>query len=169
MTDSKYSLAEVVDSERFGSFVIHASSNGRPVTILRLPRDSLALSAGWQQQVQTAVQLRHPHIQQVQELFLDQKHLNVVLGPCTGGSLQQYVLQMGGRLSEEQTRWLFQQLVLAVDYLHSMRVVGLGLENTMLQVRSTNRIHALPLIPSIKQQPNFSQLDARQFRSHYCS
>lgn len=134
----QYSVQAELDPGKFGSSLLRAISrrDGRAYSILRLPRTSLALHGDWQQQVQQAVLLRHPHIMQVHEMFLDDQYLNVVLDDCTGGSLQQYVLEQGGRLSEDQA-WLFQQLVLAVDYLHSRHVAGLDLQEVMLQVRHT--------------------------------
>ena len=65
----------------------------------------------------------------------------IVMEYAGGGSLFNYV-QRAGRLREAAARWFFQQLVLALDYIHKKGVVvrDVKLENALLQVRLTKRV-----------------------------
>lgn len=83
--------------------------------------------------------LWHPHVIKLYKVFLTSTHLAVVLeyagvphgvvvhtGICTTpgahpdcGDMYDYVSKRG-RLSESSARWIFQQLMVAVDYLHQM-------------------------------------------------
>ena len=44
---------------------------------------------------------------------------------AAGGDMFEYVVRRGG-LREAEARWFFQQLVVAVDYIHRMVRGGLG-------------------------------------------
>ncbi len=60
-------------------------------------------------------------------------NINIVLEYANGGSLFAYV-QAQRRLTEEIARWVFQQLIFAVDYCHKKGVAlrDIKLENTLL-------------------------------------
>eukprot|EP01023_Acetabularia_acetabulum_P065366 TRINITY_DN8646_c0_g2_i2.p1 TRINITY_DN8646_c0_g2~~TRINITY_DN8646_c0_g2_i2.p1 ORF type:complete len:144 (+),score=28.11 TRINITY_DN8646_c0_g2_i2:350-781(+) len=75
-------------------------------------------------------QLLHPHIIQYKEVFLTDKYLSIVMEYAPGGDMFEYVVKKGG-LKEEEARWFFQQLIIAVDYCHRM---GLKAEETVLPV-----------------------------------
>jgi hypothetical protein len=53
------------------------------------------------------------------QVFLTERHLVLVMEYASGGNLFQYVSQRGG-LSEQDARWFFQQLIIALAYCHSM-------------------------------------------------
>jgi serine/threonine protein kinase len=53
-------------------------------------------------------------------VFLTPTHLVLVLEYCPGGDLFHYVTARKGGLSEDEARWFFQQLMVAVDYCHRM-------------------------------------------------
>eukprot|EP00210_Caulerpa_lentillifera_P003735 g3568.t1 len=77
--------------------------------------------------------LLHPHIIEFKEVFLTRKHLCIAMEYAPGGDLFDYVVKRKG-LKEEQTRWFFQQLIIAIDYCHRMGVANrdIKLENTLL-------------------------------------
>ncbi|KAI3438615.1 hypothetical protein D9Q98_001038 [Chlorella vulgaris] len=78
-------------------------------------------------------QLVHPHIIQFKEVFLTQQHLSIAMEYAAGGDMFEYVVRKGG-LRESEARWFFQQLIVAVDYIHRMGVANrdIKLENTLL-------------------------------------
>lgn len=78
-------------------------------------------------------QLVHPHIIQFKEVFLTQRHLGIAMEYAAGGDMFEYVVRKGG-LRESEARWFFQQLIVAVDYIHRMGVASrdIKLENTLL-------------------------------------
>ncbi|KDD76995.1 protein kinase [Helicosporidium sp. ATCC 50920] len=78
-------------------------------------------------------QLVHPHIVQFKEVFLTPRYLGIVMEYAAGGDMFEYVVCKGG-LRESEARWFFQQLIVAVDYIHRMGVANrdIKLENTLL-------------------------------------
>eukprot|EP01026_Neomeris_dumetosa_P045188 TRINITY_DN3826_c1_g1_i1.p1 TRINITY_DN3826_c1_g1~~TRINITY_DN3826_c1_g1_i1.p1 ORF type:complete len:373 (-),score=56.07 TRINITY_DN3826_c1_g1_i1:667-1695(-) len=77
--------------------------------------------------------LIHPHVIQFKEVFVTDEYLCIVMEYAAGGDLFDYVAKKGG-LKEEEARWLFQQLMVAIDYCHKMEIVNrdIKLENTLL-------------------------------------
>lgn len=75
----------------------------------------------------------HPHIVQLQEVFLTDQYLGIAMEYANGGDTFDYVVQQKG-IHEPQARWLFQQLIIAIDYCHRKGIVNrdLKLENTLL-------------------------------------
>jgi serine/threonine protein kinase len=63
--------------------------------------------------------LVHPHIIHFKEVFLTDKYLGIVMEYAAGGDMFEYVAQKEG-LHENEARWFFQQLVMAIDYCHIM-------------------------------------------------
>lgn len=64
-------------------------------------------------------QLVHPHIIQFKEVFLTPQYLVISMEFAAGGDMFEYVVRKGG-LRESEARWFFQQLIVAVDYIHRM-------------------------------------------------
>jgi serine/threonine-protein kinase SRK2 len=58
----------------------------------------------------------------LKEVFLTPKHLGIAMEYVAGGNLYQKV-RKERYIREPQARWLFQQLIIALDYAH--RRVGL--------------------------------------------
>jgi serine/threonine-protein kinase SRK2 len=79
------------------------------------------------------MKLRHPHVISLREVFLTQRHLVLVMEYAPGGDLFSLVQSQKG-LAEEDARWFFQQIVVAVDYCHKLGVCSrdIKLENTLL-------------------------------------
>jgi len=77
--------------------------------------------------------LLHPHIIQFREVFLTRKYLCIVMEYAPGGDMFEYVVRKNG-LKEDEARWFFQQLIVAIDYCHRMGVANrdIKLENTLL-------------------------------------
>ena len=90
--------------------------------------------------------LKHPHVIKLEEIFVTDTHLALVMEYADGGDLFNYVRQRGS-LSESHARWFFQQIILALDYCHQMDVVNrdIKMENILL---SSNELmtHGMPLV-----------------------
>eukprot|EP00891_Asterochloris_glomerata_P004465 jgi/Astpho2/4465/fgenesh1_pm.00067_%23_14_t len=85
--------------------------------------------------------LAHPHIIAFRECFLTTDYLAISTEYAAGGDLFRYVnLQQG--LAEDVARWFFQQIVLALDYMHRMGIANrdLKLENTLLDRRGPDAL-----------------------------
>ena len=67
----------------------------------------------------------HPNIIQLHEIFLTPEHLAIVSELAPGGDLVDYIehhsMNHDCALKETEARWLFQQLVVAVDYCHQVQ------------------------------------------------
>jgi serine/threonine protein kinase len=56
---------------------------------------------------------------QFREVFLTRDHLAIAMEYAAGGDMFQHVTHRRG-LSEDESRWFFQQLILGLDYCHKM-------------------------------------------------
>lgn len=85
--------------------------------------------------------LRHPHILALFELIATESSIYLVSELCSGGELFDYLVEKG-RLSLDETRRIFGQLVLGVNHLHRSGVVhrDLKLENILLDERVNVKI-----------------------------
>lgn len=69
----------------------------------------------------------YPHVVQLLNVFVTERHLCIVMEFVPGGTLLDYVNRNQdprGRLAEPQARWLFQQHILATDYCHRLGVAS---------------------------------------------
>ena len=66
----------------------------------------------------------HPNIIQLHDVFLTSEHLAIVSEFAPGGDLVDYIerhsITHDCALNESEARWLFQQLIVAVDYCHQV-------------------------------------------------
>ena len=66
----------------------------------------------------------HPNIVQLHEVFLTPEYLGIVSEYAPGGDLVDYIERHNTAydraLMEDEARWLFQQLIVAVDYCHQV-------------------------------------------------
>ncbi|KAK9918091.1 hypothetical protein WJX75_001144 [Coccomyxa subellipsoidea] len=87
-------------------------------------------------EIQNQSSLRHPLIVSLREVFLTPTHLAIAMEYAQGGDLFNYTLghRPHGRLAEQQARWIFQQLIIGLDYSHRRGVANrdLKLENLLL-------------------------------------
>lgn len=81
----------------------------------------------------------HPYIVHLREVFLTSAHLAIVFDYAPGGNLAHYIetfqsSKPGRGISEERTRWIFQQIVVAVDFCHRLGIANrdIKLENVLL-------------------------------------
>ncbi|KAF8193006.1 Pkinase-domain-containing protein [Pholiota molesta] len=129
-----YTLGRVIGEGAYGKVRIgtHRLTSTR-VAIKQIPK---AMSASLTREIHHHRQLHHPHITQMYEVIATESHIWIVTELCCGGELFDYLVEKG-RLSEDETRVIFGQLCLAVDYLHNNNIVhrDLKLENVLLDER----------------------------------
>jgi len=79
--------------------------------------------------------LIHPHIIQFKEVFLTKEHLCIAMEYAPGGDLFRFIVQHNC-IPEKDARWLFQQLILAVDYCHKKGIANrdIKLQNLLLTI-----------------------------------
>ena len=78
-------------------------------------------------------QLRHPNIVKLVEVFESKDLFCIAMELCSNGSLLD-VLNDYGRLDDSQVRWITQQIVYGLVYIHSKGIMhrDLKLENILL-------------------------------------
>jgi len=64
----------------------------------------------------------HPHVIKTHEVFEENGKIYIVMEYCNKGDLFDYI-KSNGKLSEEESKKLFKQLILAVEYLARNQVV----------------------------------------------
>lgn len=115
-THSRYSADTVLGAGSFG-VVIRAldKESGQPVAIKfvqpRKMHDYL------ESEVCNHRALRHPHVIRFKQALAVEGLLAIVMEYANGSNLRQKV-KTDRRLPEPLARWIFQQLILAVDYCH---------------------------------------------------
>lgn len=77
--------------------------------------------------------LFHPHIINFREVFLTSKHLCITMEYAKRGTLLSYV-QQKRKLTEDEARHFFQQLIVGLDHCHQKGVISrdVKLENTLV-------------------------------------
>eukprot|EP00210_Caulerpa_lentillifera_P004273 g4076.t1 len=88
--------------------------------------------------------LRHPHIIRFKRVFEVEGTLAIVMEFVNSSNLRQEV-RKHRRLSEDAARWIFQQLILAVDYCHKKGIASVDIKmDTILLVQGQQQ--RLPLV-----------------------
>lgn len=103
------------------------------VAIKQIPK---AMSAQLTREIHHHRRLHHPNVTQLFEVIATESNIWLVTELCSGGELFDFLAE-NGRLSEAETRPIFGQLCLALNYVHDMQVVhrDLKLENVLLDER----------------------------------
>ncbi|KAF8065487.1 RNR2B [Scenedesmus sp. PABB004] len=109
----------------FGRVVLaRDDESGALVAVKKLPRAALHRESTYvHRELLLHASLRHPHIVRFHQVFLSPTNVNICMEWVPDGTLLAYV-QRCGRLGEARARWLFQQLMLAVDYCHRKGVAN---------------------------------------------
>ena len=104
----------------------------KKVAIKFLPRGP-RINVNVEREILNHKNLLHHHVVQFMGVFLTRRHLAIIMEYAPGGDLMDYIRQHRG-VSEELTRWFFQQLIIGLDYCHRMNVANrdIKLENTLL-------------------------------------
>jgi len=80
----------------------------------------------------------HPNVIQLHEVFLTTDYLGIAMEYADGGDVSQFIDDQSANgmdgLPEEDARWLFQQLMVALDMIHRLGIVNrdVKLDNMML-------------------------------------
>ena len=85
--------------------------------------------------------MQHPFIVSIHWAFQSKSKLHLVLELCPGGELF-YHLHNLGRFTEDQAKFYFSEVVLALEYLHSLKIIYRDLkpENILLDIDGHIRI-----------------------------
>jgi serine/threonine-protein kinase SRK2 len=133
LTGSKYRCTRFLNRGGNGFVVLAVDTENEKEHALKfIPLDS-AKSKYVEREIINHFKLKHPHIIKLEEIFVTDTHLVLVLEYADQGDLFSHVKSKGG-LDENSARWFFQQLMVSVDFCHRMGVVNrdIKLENILL-------------------------------------
>jgi len=130
---SRYHCVEYLNRGANGFVVMAVDSITKKKFALKFIPLNTTKSKYVEREIINQFKLKHPHVIKLEELFVTEDHLVLVLEYADRGDLFSYVKAKGG-LTEDTARWYFQQLILAVDFCHKMDVVNrdIKLENILL-------------------------------------
>ena len=74
------------------------------------------------QEVYILKKMKHPSVIRLFETFETKKHIIFVIEMCSGGDLLNYVRKRR-RLKEDVAKYMFKQLILGLQHIHSKNVV----------------------------------------------
>mmetsp|Transcript_11022 Transcript_11022/g.20570 ORF Transcript_11022/g.20570 Transcript_11022/m.20570 type:complete len:529 (-) Transcript_11022:131-1717(-) len=137
-----YILHEKLGQGGFGSVMkgVH-SETGEAAAIKFVPKKSFRQFSDLQrvfQEIQALRNLRHPNIIRIMDVADNPDSICFIMEYASGGELRGYIEKMK-QLGEEDARSFFKQIVRAVHYIHSKKIIhrDLKLENILLD--SSNR------------------------------
>lgn len=92
-------------------------------------------------EVEIMKNLDHPNIVKIYEFHEDEFNLYLIMDLCTGGELLEAILK-NGCLNESQAAGFMKQILAAVVYLHSNKIIhrDLKLENMLLETQFSTRL-----------------------------
>jgi calcium-dependent protein kinase len=102
----------------------------------------------------------HPNIIQFYEIFQDNKTFHFVMECCEGGDVTSYI-EKNGPLTEQPTKWIIFQTLLAINHLHSCGVIHRDIkpDNFLFKAKSLESpIKLIDFGLSKKWEPQSSKL-----------
>jgi len=115
---------------------------GHKVAIKILNREkikSMSMDAKIRREIQILKLFRHPHIIKLYEVIETQTDIFMVMEYVCGGEMFEYIVR-NGKLSEDQARKFFQQIIASIDYCHRHRVVHRDLKPENLLLDANNNV-----------------------------
>ena len=85
--------------------------------------------------------LNHPNITKILEMFEDEKYFLIIMEYINGGNLFSFVKKRK-RLSEKTAKFLFRQIILGIQHIHSKNIVhrDIKLENILIDLNNNIKI-----------------------------
>lgn len=132
-----YLILDAIGKGSFGKVKrgVHVPS-GQAVAIKILNRQKLK-SANMDKKIRREIKIlklfRHPNVCRLYEVITTSTDIFLIMEHVEGGELYEYIVKQG-RLREDAARYIFQQIVCALEYCHHFRVVHRDLkpENILL-------------------------------------
>jgi len=140
-----YTVTDTLGKGSYGDVVLATAHTGDQRAIKRVPFNRL--SHRILDEVLNQKRLVHPHIIGFKEVFIDDRGLNIVMEYAQYGTLlsllNHKIRTQGAPLSEEEARWYFQQLIIALDFCHRSNVGhrDLKLDNILLAPNPDNNTY----------------------------
>lgn len=140
-----YEILQTLGVGSFGKVKLgRHKTTGHQVAVKILNREkikSLSMDSKIRREIQILKLFRHPHIIKLYEVIETPSDIFMVMEYVSGGELFEYIVNHG-RLSEDEARRFFQQIIYGVSYCHAHRVVHRDLkpENLLLDSHKNVKI-----------------------------
>jgi len=114
---NQYYAVRILGSGAFGMVVLAEEIRNKRRVAIKFVSSVLTQKKYPEREIMNHRMLRHPHVIEFRKLFAVPGYLGIVMEYADGNSLFDLVKQCK-RLNPNLTRWIFQQLIVAVDYCH---------------------------------------------------
>ena len=116
LIEKDYKIGEVIGSGAFASVrkVVHK--------IIKKQKNNKE-NARMYLEVEILKKLVHPNIMQIFEFYEDKKNFYIITELCEGGELFDKIVEKGS-FTESEAAWVMRQLLSAVNYIHSNKIVS---------------------------------------------
>ncbi|XP_050042217.1 serine/threonine-protein kinase Nek8 [Dermacentor andersoni] len=140
----RYEKIEVVGRGAFGVVTLYSEkSTGRKVVIKHIPVQQMSKEEkeGSLNEAKVLAMLHHPNIIAYYDSFLEEKSLAIVMEYAPGGNLYDYLKQRGrALLSEREVLSYFAQVLLALEHVHSRKILHRDLKTQNLLLNQCRSI-----------------------------
>ncbi|ORZ00575.1 kinase-like domain-containing protein [Syncephalastrum racemosum] len=138
----QYNILKTIGTGSFGKvkLAVHATT-GQKVALKIINRKKIAsmnMSGRVKREIQYLKLLRHPHIIKLYEVIATPTDIIMVI-EYAGGELFNYIVEKG-KMSEDDARRFFQQIICAVEYCHRHKIVHRDLKPENLLLDANNNV-----------------------------
>ncbi|CDH54751.1 snf1-like protein kinase ssp2 [Lichtheimia corymbifera JMRC:FSU:9682] len=138
----QYNIIKTIGTGSFGKvkLAVHAIT-GQKVALKFINKKKIAsmdLGGRVKREIQYLKLLRHPHIIKLYEVIVTPTDIIMVI-EYAGGELFNYIVEKG-RMSEDDARRFFQQVICAVEYCHRHKIVHRDLKPENLLLDANNNV-----------------------------
>ncbi|XP_038896559.1 serine/threonine-protein kinase SRK2G-like [Benincasa hispida] len=129
----KYEIIKDLGSGSFGVAKLCRNKQTKELVAIKFIERGPKVDENVEREIMNHRSLRHPNVIRFKEVILTPTHLGMVMEYASGGELFEIICN-GGRFSEDEARYFFQQLISGVSYFHSLEIChrDLKLDNILL-------------------------------------